>query len=320
MKITLVSDQVSNINEISNFSTMWAYFLSKALQKECVDLIWFPLYRQDKNFPDIKSWAEKLLSVSSQSDAILSLGVRYFSRLPLEICSFLKSNFKGVVGQIYDTSLLDCKNVDLTFTLADCNEMYFDNFDRLKRHITHNKYIGWAADPSLFKPLKEDNKKYLNIFVDHPSFDCEHPDYSLNIFMNIAQCPVPVKVRSIKNDGLYDVDLSHMSVEPYNRFSVSVVDFAKELNKADIFIVTHPESLGQTVIEAAMAGCYILTPKNAIRKDRISLVNHYEWYGKIDWDFVLSNINPSDNRKRALLHTWDMVSKRLIVAINDYVK
>lgn len=61
------------------------------------------------------------------------------------------------------------------------------------------------------------------------------------------------------DDGLVTIDSGNISVTPYRRTPVPATEFAAELRKSDVFIVTHPESLGLTVLEAAMCGALILT-------------------------------------------------------------
>ncbi len=278
MKIMLIGKEITSPDEISSFSTMWMYYLPKCLAKNDAEVGFFPRYASEQ---DHMEWAKSLADAAEGYDAIVAPGVRYFSTLPLEMCKWLRANFKGVVSHIYDASMLDNPHVDLTLTIMDSDDSYFDNFERLKRHISHNSYIGWAADHEKFTPKKGEK---LRIFIDHPTFDFTRPDYTLNAMMNLSKIPVEFEARTLTNDGLVDVDVNDICVRPFNRHSVPADQFANELNEAHIFICTHPETLGLTVIEAAMAGCFVLTPPNAIPKDRIKHVNHAVYNGKIDWD------------------------------------
>ena len=314
MKILLIGNEISNSEEVNCFSAMWMHYLPLCLGQNGCEVGFFPRYAKGQEHME---WAKELLAAAEGFDAIVAPGVRYFSTLPVDMCKWLRNNFKGVVSHIYDASMLDNPHVDLTLTIMDSKQSYFDNFERLKRHINHNAYIGWAADDKKFTPKKGEK---LRVFIDHPSFDYSHPDYTLTAMMNLHKIPVDFEARTLSNDGLIDIDINDIVVKPYNRNSVPADVFANELNEAHIFICTHPESLGLTVIEAAMAGCFVLTPPNAIRPDRIKHVNHAVFNGKIDWDDAIKRANPEENRRRALRHVWDFVAKRMIIAISDHEK
>lgn len=314
MKILLIGNEIASPEEINSFSAMWMHYLPKCLADNGCEIGFFP--RHSSGIEHME-WAKNLVKAAEGYDAIVAPGVRYFSTLPVEMCKWLRNNFKGVVSHIYDASMLDTAHVDLTLTIMDSEQTYFDNLDRLKRHINHNAYIGWAADDKKFTP-KQGEK--LRIFIDHPSFDYSRPDYSLTAMMNLHRIPVEYEARTLTNEGLIDIDIENITVRPYNRFSVPADVFANELNEAHIFICTHPETLGLTVIEAAMSGCFILTPPNAIPADRIKHVNHAVFNGKIDWEDAIKRANPQENRKRALKHVWDFVAKRMIVALSDHEK
>lgn len=314
MKVLLIGKEVKNTLEITNFSTMWMHYLPQSLKNNGVEISYFPRLNNNQ---DPLEWARELLIAAEGYDAILAPGVRYFTTIPLDVCKWLRSAFKGIISQVYDASMLDNPHVDLTLTIIDSTEKYLDNPDRMRRHLANNSYIGWAADHNIFTP-KQGEK--LRIFVDHSTFDCSKPDLTLIAMMNLIKIKIPFEARTLDNDGLQDIDVNNIIVRPFNRNSVSAEEFSNELNRAHIFICTHPESLGQTIIEAAMAGCFILTPPNAIPKDRIQHVNHSIYNGTIDWELAIKMAVPEENRKRALEHTWDHVAKRAIASFISYEK
>ncbi|HHJ2765971.1 TPA: glycosyltransferase, partial [Escherichia coli] len=112
----------------------------------------------------------------------------------------------------------------------------------------------------------------LRIFVDHAAFDVSGFDHSLSILMNLQRLTVPYEARTLTDDGLVTIDPGNISVTPYRRTPVPATEFAAELRKSDVFIVTHPESLGLTVLEAAMCGALVLTPPDCLPPDRLALV------------------------------------------------
>ncbi len=315
MKILVIGNEAEQFG-ITNFSKMQSYHFIKNLRNNGAIIDFF-----SPQYEDIWVWAEELLEHAKGYDCILALGVRFLTHIPVDVCLYLRKNFNGIVAQTYDGTLLDSPHADLTLTarnyLLETENVYQNINDRLERHFAHNAYIGWAADHTLFKPNK--NKEILNIFVDHANF-CSNYDYTLNVIMNLKNIPIPFKARTLTQNGLIDIDVNNIKLPMYMRKSIPSEDFAAELNKADIFIATHPESLGQTIIEAAMAGCFILVPPKCISKDRLLCVDHIVFDENIDWNLVLKNISPEEHRKKALKHTWDMVAKRAIVALNDFIK
>ena len=314
MRIMLIGKEIKSQNDIKCFSDMWAYHLPKNLQANGVEIAYFSRLSNSEN---AMQWGERLVSSAKGFEAILATGVRYFTTIPLDVCKYIRDKFPGIVSQVYDASMLDNPHVDLTLTIKDSTEMYRHYPDRMKRHHSHNKCIGWAADHEVFTPKKGEK---LRIFIDHPIFDCSASDFTLTAMMNLHQLKVPFEARTLTDEGIVDIDTDNIVVKEYKRTPVPSAVFANELNEAHIFVCTHKESLGQTVIEAAMAGCFVLTPPNSIPEDRIKLVNHDTFNGEINWDNALRNINPEKNRTLALQHTWDAVAKRTIQAISSYDK
>ena len=277
-------------------------------------------YTSDK---DPIAFADSVISLvkSTTPAAILSPGVRDFTRIPLTIGERLR-NLAGVpVTLIYDRFLLDSAPVDLTFTVRDDTWKFQGDKYRLDRHQRYNKYVGWAADSSLFYPEKKEHDQ-LHIFIDHAAFDVSGSDHSLTIMMNLRQLSargILFVARTLTDDGLTDVDPENINLKPYRSNGVPATEFAAELRQADIFIVTHPESLGLTVLEASMCGALVLTPDRCIAPDRLELVKQQVITSKIDWAKVLVAIDREANAEKVAGFTWEAVARNIFqLLINKY--
>ena len=85
---------------INSFVSCTNYFIPKSLSKFCnCDIKAIPL-ANDKNFLEIKNFfnAQNL----DDYDAIIALGLRYFSYIPNEIKRTIRAKYNGLICQIYD--------------------------------------------------------------------------------------------------------------------------------------------------------------------------------------------------------------------------
>ncbi|HGV5226658.1 TPA: hypothetical protein ACNHEN_004958, partial [Escherichia coli] len=171
--------------------------------------------------------------------------------------------------------------------------------------------VGWAANQELFH-LETKTDDVLRIFVDHAAFDVSGFDHSLSILMNLQRLTVPYEAKTLTDDGLVTIEPGNISVTPYRRTPVPATEFAAELRKSDIFIVTHPESLGLTVLEAAMCGALILTPPDCLPPDRLELVNHMVIKSRIDWDEVIARVDRVKNAEKVQCHTWSAIAEKML--------
>ena len=93
----------------------------------------------------------------------------------------------------------------------------------------------------------------------------------------------------------------------------------KLLSCTDIFMVTHSESMGLTILEAAVSGCLVAIPVpsdndavigNFIKKDLASTIPHFEYPVSEEvlnppWNEMLEHLNPDAIRRSDLnWHSW----------------
>ncbi|WP_434462189.1 hypothetical protein ACMV5L_01825 [Serratia plymuthica] len=317
MRILIIGDKYLATN---SYSTVWLSFMPTALQKQGCTIGWFPRASQDK----YEEWLEALLEVSQQYDHIIAPGVRYFSCLPRGVISVLQSRFHGAVTQICDGALYDKVPVDINFTIKDVPDINEITPRLNESSLTWNIPVGWGADESLFYP-EPPEKETLSIFVDHANFDCK-TDYSLTIIMNIAQGRSTflaqgysqLRVRTLTDDGVIDINLDEISVRPFTRCHVPNEQLAAELRGCDIFIVTHRESIGLTALEAAKCGAYILCPEATIPEDRLMRLPHQVITFPINWQLVLNKPSKVVCAAKVANENWGNVASKIILGLGKW--
>ena len=306
------------INEIYCFSDVINYYLPPSLSKIC-----------DCTVISIPSSDNKLLQQTFSTinvegyDAIITLGLRFYSKISKETTKLIRSRFRGLFCQVHDGSRLDYDPVDITFTFKNDDWRLSTNNGWCTRHKQHNEYMGWAADPFLNQPLQD--SEVLRILVDHTNYGNNEVDATAKVLTEIKRFVESdiwkskyrdVSVRRFDSGKVVDVDLTDLSYEKYGRTkTMPYVDISKEHCAAHIFCVTHPESVGLVVLETATAGAFIVAPKDFIPKDRLETVRYYEWKDSIDWELVLGSINVGESRKLAALNSWDNVANNKLAAL-----
>lgn len=315
-------------NEIDCFSDVWSYYLIGELNK-IVNLttIKIPAFKDAK----LVEWFEGL--DVARYDAVIALGLRYFSTIPEKIGRDLKKRvYPGFLCQIHDGSRLDNDPVDITFTLKNESEKYPPNAEanRYVRHHSYNSYLGWAADADLNTPRQDAHT--LRILVDHTNYGSNPIDLTKEILRDIqgfidSKIWTPrwkgISVRRFDSGRVVDVDFDQIDeIQRYNRTGIPFVQICQEHSEAHIFCVTHPESVGQVVLETAVAGALTLTPVGFIPRDRLDTVRAIEYNGKIDWQAALDNIDPQASRLKSVSNSWAAVAKKLrdTILIRKYIR
>lgn len=325
MKLLLIGRSVASPDRIANYSDMQSFYLAQALQRLGVQLEFL-----DLAFGTEEAYVGAVLEriEASRVDHVVALGIRHFTRLPRPVGERIAAAFDGLVCQIHDGSLLDDFPCDVNFTVRDDAWRYADNENRrLARHQARNWHVGWAADPALFYPDKSSTA--LRVFVDHATFSADSQDWSLNILMALRKLRdahfgkdakflgfETLEVRTQTDRGIVDVDLDRIQVQPYHRTAVPVPQFAHELREAHVFLVTHAESVGLCVLEAAMAGAFVIAPKGAINPDRLKTVRHVEFVREVDWKGLGPEaLCAEHNAMYCRGQSWDNVAARLVMGL-----
>jgi len=305
-------------SDIECFSEVINYYLPKALSK-AADTTTITIPSED---------GDKLRHVFGTVDvggydAIITLGLRFYSKISVATTDLLRSRFKGLFCQVHDGSRLNYDPVDITFTFKDDTERMAVNAGWYRRHVDRNIYMGWAADPELNNP--QQSATDLRILVDHTNYGVNETDLTAEILNQIKQfvesdiwksCYQSVSVRRFDSGQVVDIDFSNLAYEKYDRSkTIPLSVISKEHSVAHVFCVTHPESVGLVTLETATAGAFVVAPRDFIPNDRLQTIRHYEWNRAIDWQHVLDNIDIDASRAMAMSNSWSAMAENIIAAV-----
>jgi hypothetical protein len=302
-----------SLDQIGCFTDVLNYYLPKSLSNIVETTV--------VSTPDVDN--DRLKEIFSTVevdgyDAVLTLGLRFYSKISPETTAALRDRFNGLLCQIHDGTRLDHDPVDITFTFKDESARLAKDPGRLARHQQHNKYMGWATDPEVNTPQQD--PRNLRILVDHTNYGENKVDKTKEILVQIdafikSDLWRPhfdsVSVRRFDSGRVVDVDFDNLQIQRYDRTTIPFVEITKEHGAAHIFCVTHPESVGLVVLETAMAGALPVVPEGFVPADRLATVRHIEWGENIPWKKVLMTLNPQKSRNIALVNTWDQVAVRI---------
>jgi hypothetical protein len=328
------------LNDIQGYGMVYAYFIYKYMSKrDNVEIIFcHQTGRCDKN---IVYNEDNLGKHIPEADHCIAFEQRtFFNRSP-SYYNAVKSKIKGKITTICDNNY-NIGPEDCTFYSVG----WIDN-----RIIPKSLYVGWAAEPSECYINKDKNK--LTILIDHSYYGDvkNNSDYSKEIIQDVcnyvnnnnknnnnnnnnnnnkvlrklidANAHNYVNnyvnnnnnkiVRRFISGGVETLDTKNPWFEIYNRAGLNFKDACGEYNKAHIFIVTHQESLGLSVIEAAMAGALILIPNDTIKPWLVNDLNCIKFDVKkgIPWNDVMKKINPEESRRLALKYNYKDVENKI---------
>lgn len=325
MKVLIFSQPPpKGVEGIKTFGAVWSYYLPKELEKLGVEVVRLDSMRhKSMTREELVAYHERL--DISGVDHILGLGIRYWSFLPPECGEVLRRRLGRYqsLAQIHDSSLLDKSPADVTFALKDRSSEYppgcpNDGFNRYQRYTC---LVGWAADSELCQPNQPRDE--LRILVDHPTYAHTITDLTLSTLMNLRELVSntelwrdrfkTIRIRQFLDGDVVDVDMnSELIVKPYNRKGIPYIEACREYSQSHIFMVTHVESVGQTVIETATAGALVIAPFAFVAEDRLATVRHFKWKRMIKWNQVLPLIDVQASRAMALQNSWADIAKRMV--------
>lgn len=317
-------------SEISSFFSCTNFYIPKALTKFCDCVIKEIPEANENNFREIKNFF--LTQDFDSFDAIIALGLRYFSFIPSEIKQIIRARFNGLICQLYDGARIKDDGIDFTLTMKnDYWRTFIRHWYRLKKG--HNIYVGWGADEQLNCPKQDADT--LGILIDHPDEFREGrgvADKTNEIIKDVERLRISnnwnkyykkLSVRRFSADyGVENLDFNKIETKLYKGHRNSNIPYPKiceEHCKTHVFIVTHPESLGLVVLETALAGALVVAPKGFVAKDRLKTIKHYEYKKHIDWEKVLRMVNIKESRKIALKNSWDRVAENIVAALTKKI-
>jgi len=322
----LIAPQAKDIFNINSYTDVVNYYIQLNLNKLGVDYEILPM-RTRKELSDNELIAYYKSFNLNNFDVVVGLGLRFFTSIPRECGDYFKS--KAYVIQFYDGSMLDSPPVHLTLTTRDDSGKYPKSSpaNRYERHHKFNEFLGWAADKELFRP--QQYRYTLRILVDHTIYDTSQPDRTIDILIKIkglvdssAWCKIYQKivVRMIVDGFVQNVDLENLCVSQYKRKGIPYIEIAEELNRSDIYFVTHGESVGLNALEAAMAGALVISPEGFIQDDLLKKLHHVKFEKTLDWSQVLEVIDPEKSREMAIDSDWAIVVDKMLNIIEKRYK
>lgn len=297
---------------IKNFTGNVAFNLPPALSRQeslSVTVDVKPGIRDSNHY---EKFSKQIIESNLESyDAVLFLGLRHTSVLHEDHISLIREiNPHILITQTYD----GCRRndpADINFSFKECDEEYKEK----------NATIGWASDSDLNFPEKE--KEYLNVLLDHDIYGKSVGEYTefmddlrLQLIRLFEESDKPVKIAKLVDGGIEYITkeqlVSGYVGKPYTKTkNIPYTDIVRYHNAADIFIVTHRESLGLVALEVSLAGAVVVCPTGFLSKCRLNSIIHYEWNieSPLPWNTVLSLANPDKIRNKALQNTWDKMAR-----------
>lgn len=314
MKLLLISPDKSNLTDVKYYFDVLSHYLAREFTRMGISLRYEPLYEKGE-ISDFNSYFAQLQL--EDVDHILAVGLRYFNELPPASIEILRSRFSGCIAQ-YNDAPLDHTAVDVTFVARNPNVACERCF-----------YVGWAADPDLILPRQDPHE--LRILVDHPDYTPgrEHLDRSIDVIRQVAAFVDSglwkrkfntVRVRRSIDGGIEDCDLRAATVAPFTRKTIPFDQVCAEYSKTHIFIPTHKESLGLTVLETAMAGALPVVMEDFVPIDRLRTVRHVEFRNEIPWDRVLEDLDVDASRLQATTNNWPLIASRIATYFERFGK
>jgi hypothetical protein len=305
VNILIVGPEIAERSRIKDFGGVWSYYLSRELRNRGIGVRFVPASQRDPAF-----WATVDLD---GIDHVIGLS-RYFSKAPPECAWIVAERIPGLVCQIHDRKRPG-DPVDTTFAICAGKGVGLKN----------NIVVGWAADHELCAPRQGDE---LGILIDHPNYG-EGPrvDYSLQVAQQVAEFVKAeswrpawpgVSLRRLVDGGVETMDFARLKPRPFTRKHVPFERIAAEYGRAHLFMVTHPESLGLTVLETALAGALVVAPAGYIADDLLATVRHLTYERDVPWGAVLKMIDPAASRNVALGNSWARVTSRILTHIEDF--
>lgn len=196
-------------------------------------------------------------------------------------------------------------------------------------------YVGWGADKELFSPHQEEN--ILNIFIDHKYYSNPKHDSTEDL---IEQCcafarqatpdqlgrgKASIRLTFLGPTGIEILDPTLVERREFgtdrSKYTkrISLSELATVYRKSDIFVVTHQESMGLPVLEAAMCGALVLSRQGYVEPELLRALHHLEYSGEIPLSEAVHMLDVKASRTRAALFDWSLVADRMLERLNEKV-
>jgi glycosyltransferase involved in cell wall biosynthesis len=196
--------------------------------------------------------------------------------------------------------------------------------------------VYWGCDPDFLIPEKDES--CLTILLDS-WWHLEEKKYDrtpeiLEACLEYAESSEKyirgreeIKILAWGNNGIEEFQSGENDKLVRRPIRIGFEELMRNLRRADVFMVTHSESMGLTILEAAMAGCVVVIPVPAnpnpdvsrwIRSDLSETIPHVEFSHRaeekieIPWDEISDRMDSSNIRGETIEFTWERVAERII--------
>jgi len=319
MKILVISPDKSDIANVRCYTDVWSHYLCRELEARGVELVYSPMMDGAGLSSQEAVEYHRALPLMG-ADHILALGLRYFSRFPNEVARVLRSRISGALTQFHDHYIASPNGVDALFHVVKSAAA-----TGAKLGVGNGVHIGWAADEMICCPHQ--SLMELTLLIDHPYYGNVDQDWSRNILLDAQRFVLSgdwqsrwenVRVRRIIDGGVEDVSIVERDVPAFHRRHVSFARIVQDYSTAHVFLPTHREAVGLSVLELALCGALIVVPQGFIPRDRLATVRSLTYTATIPWDEVLKRIDIKASRAMAMGNSWDAVGWKVWEFFRDF--
>lgn len=183
----------------------------------------------------------------------------------------------------------------------------------------------WGADFDLLKPEKP---SVFTVLVDHKYYgkassaitQKDKTDEIIKSLLTYKERGGDVVIRHIGTGKVDTIESQEQLVEGFVKGAC--MDFRaiyKYYNEAHVYVVTHPECFGLSVIECAATGGLIVTPPDYIKHDILKKIHHAHYTSDINWDQIKSMVDVDRSIAMAKLFSYDNLSTSIEQFMNQKV-
>ncbi len=208
--------------------------------------------------------------------------------------SFLRLHKASASGKFclwYDSDMGNWQMFDHIFVVNYRREKPSDLF----------KYVGWAADPTIFLPQQTEKIA----FVDSYMWGCYSGNHD-HVYITIRRVLKDLKIKTIQ------------LVPEYNKGRASWLEMIEAFKQCSFNILTQREYWGLTNIESATCGALLVAHKDLdLPITWPSKLNHVLWETPEDLKAILSSsVDVEANRRLALKNSWKKIVNRIMENLN----
>ena len=292
-----------SLNDITGTPALYSYFLRKEFDKLGIESTYCEAKAREATDEDLN-----IIKIP-KADHILSVFQRAFTircRKSNNLEKNIRKNISGKMTAICD-HILKNPIEDIIFYSVPIKDVP-------KKNI----YLGWACEHSLLTPEKDPNS--LRILIDHAYYGGNQP---LDLTVSISkQCldfqknyrDKKVIIRRFSgSEGCETINNKNWNDGTYDRStSMPYPKACEEYKKADIFIVTHPESLGLSVLESAASGSHILCPQDYIKTSILKQVRHETFNKIVPLQNSIQKLDINKSIEQTKNFTWKNIADKIL--------